>query len=73
MADNLFDEVARLTGLPNHLIENELARLLALKGISKDQMTMDSLREVLATYLSEVASSVDAGEFDEQQTNLISQ
>lgn len=73
MANNLFEEVAKLTGLPNHLIENELARLLALKGISPQQMTMDSLREVLATFLSEVAESVDSGEFDEADQNLISQ
>jgi hypothetical protein len=55
MGNKLFSEVTSLTGLPEELIGEELKSLLANKGVAPEKMTLDSLREVLADYLAELA------------------
>ncbi len=60
LGNKLFDEVAELTGLPKHLIQEELALLLKKKGISPVEMTMESLREVLSEYLLTVVAQLES-------------
>ena len=55
MGNKLFSQVTGLTGLPEDLIGEELKSLLANKGVAPEKLTMDSLREVLADYLAELA------------------
>jgi hypothetical protein len=55
----LFSEVTGLTGLPEDLISEELKSLLERKGIAPEQMTMESLREALAHYLTEVSFQME--------------
>lgn len=50
----LLNEVAQATGLPDHLISNELSTLIESAGISAEEMTLDDLRQVLAEYLQDV-------------------
>lgn len=59
MANKLFSELVSLTGLPSDLIQNELAHLLEKKGISPDELTMESLRAALADYLAVVAAEME--------------
>jgi hypothetical protein len=54
MANELFKKVTDATGLPSELVSNELSQVLSGKGISKDDMTLDDLRLVMADYLREV-------------------
>ena len=54
MGNELFKELAQATGLPSELITTELTRVLAAKGIAKDEVTMDELRQALAAYLRDV-------------------
>ena len=62
MGNKLFAEVTELTGLPEELIGPELKSLLERKGVAPEQLTMDSLREALADYLSQVSAELDAAE-----------
>lgn len=55
----LFSEVTELTGLPEELISEELKSLLERKGVVPEQMTMESLREALADYLTEVITQME--------------
>jgi hypothetical protein len=41
------------TGLPEESITRELNRLFAARGLDPDQITLDDVREVLATYLQD--------------------
>ena len=59
MANKLFSELVSLTGLPSDLIQTELALLLEKKGISPDELTMESLRAALADYLAVVAAEIE--------------
>lgn len=54
MGNKLFTEVTGLTGLPEELIGEELKTLLERKGVEPEQMTMESLREALADYLTQM-------------------
>jgi hypothetical protein len=54
MAEELFAQVTDATGLPKDVISDELVRLLAKVGVSKDEMTLDDLRRVLADYVQDV-------------------
>lgn len=60
MGNKLFAEVTGLTGLPEELIGAELTSLLANKGVAPEQVTMESLREALADYLTQVATEIGA-------------
>ena len=42
------------TGLPEHLISSELERLLKKAGLSKEDVTLDHIRELLALELQDV-------------------
>ena len=59
MGNKLFWQVTALTGLPEELIGPELKNLLASKGVAPEQLTMDSLREALADYLTEVSNEIE--------------
>jgi len=59
MGNKLFSEITNLTGLPEELIGEELTKLLQLKGIAPEQMTMESLREALSDYLKEVSVQME--------------
>jgi hypothetical protein len=65
MGNKLFSEVTELTGLPEELIGEELKGLLENKGVAPDQMTMESLREALADYLTELAHHFENEELPE--------
>lgn len=62
MGNKLFSEVTELTGLPEDLISEELKILLERKGVAPDQVTMESLREALADYLTQVIFEMDEGD-----------
>ncbi|HVK60866.1 MAG TPA: hypothetical protein VM432_04915 [Bdellovibrionales bacterium] len=54
MGEALLDEVTSATGLPEKLVADELTRLVKNAGLSKDAVTLDDLREMLADYLQDV-------------------
>lgn len=60
----LFSQVTELTGLPEDLISEELKSLLERKGVAPEQVTMESLREALADYLSQVIFEAQKAEDD---------
>jgi hypothetical protein len=62
MGNKLFSQVTELTGLPEELISEELKTLLEAKGVVPEQVTMESLREALADYLTQVALQVEEEE-----------
>lgn len=64
MGNKLFSEVTELTGLPEELISEELKSLLERKGVAPEQVTMESLREALADYLTQVIFEMEDGDPD---------
>ena len=60
MGNKLFSEVTQLTGLPEDLIQDELTKLLADKGVSPQQMTMESLRQAMAAYLEQIQKEMES-------------
>lgn len=42
------------TGLPPEAVERELKKILLKKGISLEALTLDDVREILASYLQDV-------------------
>ena len=64
MGNELFKSITNATGLPDDLISKELDKVLNQKGIAKDDVTLDELRDVLASYLREVILSAKT-EFEE--------
>ena len=70
MGNKLFAEVTGLTGLPEELIGAELKSLLANKGVAPEQVTMESLREALADYLTQVATEIGALDEDILEAEL---
>jgi hypothetical protein len=62
MGNKLFSEVTELTGLPEDLISEELKSLLESKGVEPEQLTLESLREALADYLTQVALEFEGEE-----------
>lgn len=71
MGNKLFSEVTNLTGLPEELIGAELKQLLSSKGVSAEQMTMESLREALAHYLEEIHASMTAEEEKSSEPEVV--
>ncbi len=53
MGNEIFQTVTGATGLPQELVERELAETLKSKGITIDKVTLEDLRQVLADYLRE--------------------
>ena len=41
------------TGLPKESLELEMKRVLKSRGLREEDLTLDTLREILATYLQE--------------------
>lgn len=41
------------TGLPPESVERELTRILSKRGLSAETVTLEDLREVLASYLQD--------------------
>lgn len=64
MGNKLFSQVTELTGLPEELISEELKGLLERKGVAPEQVTMESLREALADYLTQVVCEFAESEND---------
>ncbi len=50
----LLDQVIQLTGIPSQTIRKELQTIMAKKNIKTDDITLDQLRSVAATYLREI-------------------
>ena len=50
----LLDQVIQLTGIPSQTIRKELQTIMAKKTIKTDDITLDQLRSVAATYLREI-------------------
>ena len=58
MGNELFKSITEATGLPEDLISKELTRVLSDKGIARNEVTLDDLRDALAGYLREVIVGV---------------
>ena len=52
----LLRELIEATGLPGHLVEKEINRLAAKHGLNPKALTLDDVRELLASYLQDVLS-----------------
>ena len=50
----LLEELSKATGLPDELIGEELSRLISGAGKTTDAITLDELRELLASYLQDI-------------------
>ena len=50
---NLLRILIEATGLPNQALETELKKLLSARGVSIDSLTLDDVREALASYLQD--------------------
>ena len=58
MDKDMLKTLIQSTGLPEHLIRAEIEMLLQKAGLSKDQVTLEDLREILARYLQDVLLEV---------------
>ena len=56
--DALFDQVITLTGIPAHAIKRELKTILDRKNIDVNNLTIDQLRCVVASYLREIMGGI---------------
>ena len=61
MGNKLFRQLIELTGLPAEEIGRELRRLVGERGIDPDFVTLEQLREVLASYLRQTLKGADLG------------
>lgn len=52
--EGLLDQVVRLTGLPATAVKKELKAVLDKKNIDVNQLTLEQLRAVVASYLREI-------------------
>lgn len=50
----LINELSKATGLPDDLIGEELSRIISGAGRSTADVTLDELREMLASYLQDI-------------------
>lgn len=50
----LFEQVVAMTGLPGKSIQRELKAILERKNIDVHNLTLEQLREVVASYLREI-------------------
>lgn len=66
----LLNELTNATGLPDDLIGNELTRLVLTAGKSTDDVSLDDLRDMLATYLQDVLLEARSGFEGDQQAEL---
>ena len=56
--DDLFDQVIKLTGIPQQSIRRELKSILERKNIDVNQLTLEQLRGVVASYLREIMGNL---------------
>ena len=54
MASDVLKTLIHHTDLPEHLVSSELERLLKKSGVSKENVTLDHIRELLASELQDV-------------------
>lgn len=66
----LLNELTAATGLPDDLIGDELTRLVCGAGKSKDSVTLDDLRDMLAMYLQDILLEAKDGFEGDQQGEL---
>lgn len=52
--EDLFNQVITLTGIPAQTIKRELKSILDRKNIDVNNLTLDQLRGVVASYLREI-------------------
>lgn len=57
MGETLIQILCEATGLPNAAIESEIDQLLASHDKTRDQLTLEDLRVILAEYLQDVLVS----------------
>lgn len=55
---DLFNHVVRLSGIPGKTIQRELKGILDRQNIDIDNLTVDQLRRVVASYLREIMGTV---------------
>ncbi|HRK01763.1 MAG TPA: hypothetical protein PLH57_03800 [Oligoflexia bacterium] len=56
MGNSLFDDVVRLTGLPEETIFGELSDIVGKVGAEPKSLTIEQLRAAMLCYLEELAS-----------------
>ena len=54
MTSDVFKTLIEHTDLPEHLISSELERLLKKSGVSKEDLTLDHVRELLVSELQDL-------------------
>jgi len=53
MGSRIFKQVTEMTGLPPELVQRELKKYLDLNGIAIEDLTIETLRQIMIQYLSE--------------------
>lgn len=56
--DDLFNQVIKLTGIPQKTIRRELKCILDRKNIDVNSLTLEQLRAVVASYLREIMGNL---------------
>jgi hypothetical protein len=56
--NDLFTQLIRMTGIPGCTIRKELKGIIERKGINPNELTLDQLRQVVASYLREIMGSI---------------
>jgi hypothetical protein len=54
MKDNLFEKIVKNTGLPEDLVSQEFLKQINSKGLDKNNLTIEQIRDVLSEYLQDV-------------------
>ncbi|MFM8268621.1 MAG: hypothetical protein ACKN9V_00380 [Pseudomonadota bacterium] len=52
--NRLLDQVIQLSGIPSQAIRKELQAIMAKNNIKTDEITLDQLRVIAASYLREI-------------------
>lgn len=55
---DLFEQLVGLTGIPSQTIRRELKAILEKKKIDLDNLTLEQLRMVVASYLREIMGNL---------------
>jgi len=66
---DLLTQVCRLTGIPGKSIKDELKNIIEEKNLDMNNLTLDQLRQVAASYLREIMSSLIDRSNQRQQSN----
>ena len=56
--ERLLDQVVRLTGLDAQAVKKELKTLLDKKNLDVNQLTLEQLRSVIASYMREIMMGI---------------